>query len=174
MSRSAGRLVLMLVLVAVFMLSVCVSASTEMRPSGARVTSLRRVEAVTVFSEDSITTTEEETTSSLVEEETESASSTTHEEETAASTTHETEETARPKKKKETTHVEEESSASTEADEDVSGGNASTKTEGEDAKETSHAKGPSTASFTGPLIAGVVAIVLIGAVVAFKNRPSNQ
>lgn len=31
-------------------------------------------------------------------------------------------------------------------------------------------EGPSIASFTGPLLAGMLAIVLIGAVVAFKHR----
>lgn len=39
--------------------------------------------------------------------------------------------------------------------------------------EKQHPKGPSLSSFTGPMMAGAVAIVLIGFVIAFKNRNSG-
>ncbi|GMF12489.1 unnamed protein product [Phytophthora lilii] len=45
----------------------------------------------------------------------------------------------------------------------------STEASGTGAKETKH-ESPTTMSFVGPAIAGVLAIVLIGAVVTFKNR----
>ncbi|KAL4150328.1 hypothetical protein PRNP1_009730 [Phytophthora ramorum] len=38
------------------------------------------------------------------------------------------------------------------------------------AAETTQHEGPTTMSFVGPALAGVLAIVLIGAVVTFKNR----
>ncbi|TYZ60468.1 hypothetical protein PybrP1_003364 [[Pythium] brassicae (nom. inval.)] len=66
-----------------------------------------------------------------------------------------------------------ESSASGEhgAASDTSSTTAST-AEGSTA-ETHHPKGPSLSSFTGPMIAGAVAILLIGFVIAFKNRNSS-
>jgi cobalamin biosynthesis Mg chelatase CobN len=48
---------------------------------------------------------------------------------------------------------------------------ASINTEASVAESTeTESEGPSTMSFVGPAIAGVLAIVLIGAVVTFKNR----
>eukprot|EP00644_Phytophthora_capsici_P018426 jgi/Phyca11/511499/fgenesh2_kg.PHYCAscaffold_87_\ len=53
-----------------------------------------------------------------------------------------------------------------------SGFNASTINTEESATESTESKheGPTLMSFVGPAIAGVLAIVLIGAVVTFKNR----
>jgi hypothetical protein len=67
------------------------------------------------------------------------------------------------------------SSSSASADVGSATGNATagTSTAASQATETKE-EGPSVESFTGPLIAGAVAIVLIGAVVAFKHRRSAQ
>lgn len=67
------------------------------------------------------------------------------------------------------------SASSSSADVGSATGNttAGTSTEASQATETEE-EGPSVESFTGPLIAGAVAIVLIGAVVAFKHRRSAQ
>uniref|UniRef100_K3WXS4 RxLR effector protein n=1 Tax=Globisporangium ultimum (strain ATCC 200006 / CBS 805.95 / DAOM BR144) TaxID=431595 RepID=K3WXS4_GLOUD len=58
--------------------------------------------------------------------------------------------------------------ASTEAESST----ATTTAEASESGEK-HAKGPTLSSFTGPMIAGAVAIVLIGFVIAFKNRSSR-
>lgn len=60
----------------------------------------------------------------------------------------------------------------TAASSSSSGSNATAGASTEASKAETHEEGPSTESFTGPLIAGAVAIVLIGAVVAFKHRRS--
>lgn len=41
-------------------------------------------------------------------------------------------------------------------------------------KTEKHAEGPTLSSFTGPMLAGAVAILLIGFVIAFKNRKSSN
>lgn len=50
---------------------------------------------------------------------------------------------------------------------------AATTAEGSNAKTEKHPKGPTLSSFMGPMIAGAVAILLIGFVIAFKNRQSS-
>ncbi|ETN08398.1 hypothetical protein PPTG_12198 [Phytophthora nicotianae INRA-310] len=47
---------------------------------------------------------------------------------------------------------------------------ATANTETAETSTSTHHKGPTMMSFAGPTIAGVLAIVLIGAVVTFKNR----
>lgn len=58
------------------------------------------------------------------------------------------------------------------------GGSATASTTAEESsgstKTEKHAEGPTLSSFTGPMLAGAVAILLIGFVIAFKNRKSSS
>lgn len=69
--------------------------------------------------------------------------------------------------------VEAASNATSTATTAESESSSTTSTAASEAHTETHAEGPSLSSFTGPMIAGAVAILLIGFVIAFKNRDSR-
>ncbi|GAB9472552.1 hypothetical protein Gpo141_00009728 [Globisporangium polare] len=65
------------------------------------------------------------------------------------------------------------SSSNASAESATASTTTSEKSSGSSKTET-HAEGPTLSSFTGPMLAGAVAILLIGFVIAFKNRKTSS